>query len=449
MTLPPNEVKLIKPIWVSIMKTPLAVQRAASEIKKNASHHAHQLMAGRAGLNLSGPNAVAADQNDQVMAKLERVAVEYKEVTEDVREVYDLLKSHKDGTDEVRARLQAVEQHVVNIDGNYSPNSNGGGVACVASEFVEAFKENSAFESLAAGNHGTALVKVSSSVRAIVNDGKGTSNDGVMPSDPERSGIFGPVARPVTLLEILPSRPTERDSVEHVRLNVDGDVDIQAIEGEEKAELDFSGELVKAPIVTIAGHATASKQVLGDHSALQAQIDFVVRNKLLAKLENRIINGAGGSDIDGLMSLSVLMAPTIGATPADLIGEAVTRMQQGGYQPNAILLNPSDWFSISITKTDQEGSYLFGSPVAPVPLVLWRVPVILTPSIAIGAALVLDTQHITVLDREKPSVMLSNSHKDYFTRNLVAILGEIRAGLEVRDAHAIYRVDLTPDPVSE
>jgi HK97 family phage major capsid protein len=59
-----------------------------------------------------------------------------------------------------------------------------------------------------------------------------------------------------------------------------------------------------------------------------------------------------------------------------------------------------------------------------------------------GQVLVLDTAYITVLDREAASVMVSNSHKDYFTRNLVLILGELRAGLEVLDGQAIYLVDL-------
>lgn len=54
----------------------------------------------------------------------------------------------------------------------------------------------------------------------------------------------------------------------------------------------------------------------------------------------------------------------------------------------------------------------------------------------------LDTAYITILDREAPDVMVSNSHKDYFTRNLVLILGELRAGLEVLDGQAIYLVDL-------
>jgi len=401
---------------------------------------------GSVGANFGGP---AAGMAQEINSKLERVAAQYSEVTDDVREVFSALKEAGKGNAEIQARLQAVEQIVVNGNGNFSPSGTSGAGNRVSAEVVEEFKESAAFASLTEWNHGTARVKVSSSVRAIVNDGKGDSSTGVIPSNPERSGIYGPAARPLTLLEILPSRPTLKDSVEHVRLHVDGDVAIQAKEGDEKSQMDFDGELVKAPIVTIAGHTTASRQVLSDHDALQAQIDLVIRNKLLAKLEDRIINGDGEDDIEGLLSLSTLMVPAIGVTPADLLGEAVTRMQQGGYQPSAIILNPSDWFAISITKTEQEGSYLFGSPVAPVPLVLWRVPVILTPSMPVGTSLVIDTQHITVLDREVPSVMLSNSHKDYFTRNLVAILGELRAGLEVRDEFAIYRVNLAVEPISE
>ena len=51
----------------------------------------------------------------------------------------------------------------------------------------------------------------------------------------------------------------------------------------------------------------------------------------------------------------------------------------------------------------------------------------------------------------QPAVTISNSHSDYFVRNLVAILGELRAGLEIRDAGAIMRVsfDGLDEPVSD
>ena len=76
-------------------------------------------------------------------------------------------------------------------------------------------------------------------------------------------------------------------------------------------------------------------------------------------------------------------------------------------------------------------------PIAPM---LWNVPVVASPSVPLGQALTIDTSFVTVLDREAPSVMLSNSHADYFVRNLVAILGELRAGLEVRDTGAVNKV---------
>src|SRR5690606_35004716 len=94
-------------------------------------------------------------------------------------------------------------------------------------------------------------------------------------------------------------------------------------------------------------------------------------------------------------------------------------------------------------KTATEQAYLFGSPASPLPPALWNLPVALEPSMPAGSALVLDLSFITVLDRERVSVLLSNSHKDNFTKNLVTILGELRAGLEVLDQGAVFLVEPT------
>lgn len=357
----------------------------------------------------------------------------------------ETLKNHQDGLQrsgntqaEIQARLLELEQKAVGSGFQSSAPS----LRNIAADAISSFSDSSSFAALKDWNQGTARANLSASIRAIVNDGHGGSSAGQMPSHPDRSGVFGPVLQPLTLLQVLPSRPTASDSVEHVRLNVTGDADRQANEGDEKAELDFDGQLVKSAVTTIAGHTTASRQVLSDHASLQTQIDFVIRQKVLSKLEHKIIHGPGGDDIDGLLNLATVMVPSLTTTPADRIGETVTAMQVLGYLPNLILMNPTDWLKISTTKTEQEGNYLFGSPVAPVPLVLWRVPVVLSPAMPEGSVLVIDTAHVTVLDREAPSVMVSNSHLDYFTRNLVKILGEMRAGLEVRDAQAVFLVDL-------
>lgn len=296
----------------------------------------------------------------------------------------------------------------------------------------------------------TARANVEGTIRAaLVNQGNGDSNDQTFPTwSDRRPGIYGPVIPAPRLLDVLPSRPTSSDSVEYVKLSVTGDAAEQEQEGDTKAELDFEGSLDTANIVTIAGWTAVSKQVLADNNALQAAIDRVIRQKVLSRLENRIINGTGGQGkIDGLLNQATVFVPTIGDNTADVIGEALTTLDTYGYRPNLVVVHPLDFFeNVQIVK-DADGNYIFGSPSAPQAPNMWNTTIVRTPAMPRGTGMALDTSTTTVLDREQMSVVLSNSHADFFIRNLIAILGELRAGLEVLDTNAIYKFDL-PAPAS-
>jgi HK97 family phage major capsid protein len=347
-------------------------------------------------------------------------------------------------TDELGARLQAVEQIVVSTERN-----QGGSYlahAGIGHDATQELNDSAQFGQLREWNQLTARANLSTSIRAIVNqpgsDGL-SSSGGYMPSQPEQAGIYGPLPKPLSLLSALPTRPTTRDSVEFIQLGVTGDAAEQENEGDTKAELDFEGTPKTVNIITVAGWTTASRQVLSDHPALQQSIDATIRNKVLARLEDQLINGVGGQGkIEGLLSQCTVFMPTIAHTVIDAIGEGIVKMRAQGYAPNLVLMNPVDHFEQQIDRTSDE-SYLLGSPVAPVLLVVWNTPVVLSAAVPAGECLILDTAFVTVLDREKPSVVLSNSHADYFTRNLVAILGALRAGLEVRDTGAVYRLTYT------
>lgn len=375
-------------------------------------------------------------------------------INESLRAVHAGLEAHKNGRKDMddklatmNADIRAMQQVVAKIDSGALAAMSGHALTPIAAALLNNIQEDSAFAHIAARNAGTCRLSAHVSIHAaLVNEnGQVTSGDGTMPSQPERGGLRGPVLKPLRLLAALPSRPVSSDSVEFVQLNATGDAAEQAGEGVEKAEIDFEGELVTAPVVTIAGHTTASKQVLADQSALQQQIDRTMRHKTLARLEDQIINGPGGAHkIKGLRASATAFIPTIGQTPADIIGEALVRQTNNGYSPNLVVMNPLDWFRIQTTKTQTEGEYMFGSPTAPQAPTLWTTQIVLAPTMPEGEALTIDTSFTTVLDREQPSVLLSNSHKDYFTRNLVLILAELRAGLEVADAFAVYKMSLTP-----
>lgn len=348
----------------------------------------------------------------------------------------------------VNARIGELEQEFARTpEGSTFARSAQPSIGVLAMQQIE---ENSqaqaAFSALEAWNAGTCRVNLKAGIRAaLTNDGVGQAGDKSVPRQPEQRGFVIEVARHPRLLDVLPSRPTSRDSVQFIQLMSQGDAAEQLKEGDEKAEVDFEGTPQTANIVTIAAHTTASRQVLSDHSALQGAIDMVIRRKLLARLENQIVNGPGGEGrINGLRNQGTVFIPTIGKTPADIIGESLTRQADRGYMPNLVLVSWMDWFRLQITKKgadDQE--YVFGSPTMPVPPTLWNTLVVPTSTLPEGEAMTIDTAFTTVLDREAPSVLLSNSHKDYFTRNLVLILGELRAGLEVLDKAAIQKMSLT------
>ena len=380
---------------------------------------------------------------------------QYEKVQAHLKEVGSKIAAHRTSLDssvkELGARIGNIEQVVANQDGSFLNGGYdfGSGVVSMAGQAIENISDNAAFANLKEWNAGTCRLSLKAPIKAALTNDQGSSTGGI-PSHPERTGIYPGVMRRLRLLDYLNTRPTERDSVEYVRLSSVDNAAEQSEEGEEKAEIELTGELVKSEIATIAAHSTASKQVLSDHQALQGAINLLIEHKLLSRLEHQIINGDGSSGkINGFEDQSAVFVNSLASLPADIIGEALMSMDKNGFTPSLILLNPQDWFLIQITKTMEtsdatEVQYQLGKPTDAFPPVLWNVPVVTTPSVAAGKAYTLDTSYITVLDRESSSILLSNSHKDYFTRNLVAILGELRAGLEVIDEYSIFQVELYP-----
>lgn len=381
-----------------------------------------------------------------------------QEINASLRELGSNLKAYKESTEqqaaEVAARLQSVEQIVAKIDtqghGHYSQADQ----ESVGTRAATAMREDAAFDT--ARDQAARKMKIgqfasranidASIKAALTNGGKGNVGDTGVPSQPERRGFIGQVLPPLRLLDVLPSRPTSSDAVEFIQFTGTGDAAEQEHEGDTKAELAFEGTSERAEIVTIAGWTAASKQVLSDAPALQSQIDRVIRHKVLARLEDRIINGVGGQGkINGLLNQAMPMVPAIGETPADIIGEGLVAMANNGYAPNLVLMNPLDWFRLQITrKNDTDDEYVFGSPTSPAPPSLWNTTIVATAAMPARKVLTVDTSLVTVLDREQISVVLSNTHADYFVRNLVAILGELRAGLEVLDTAAVLKFELPP-----
>jgi HK97 family phage major capsid protein len=74
---------------------------------------------------------------------------------------------------------------------------------------------------------------------------------------------------------------------------------------------------------------------------------------------------------------------------------------------------------------------------------LWGLPVIESEGMTEGVAVVADWRLAVLWDRMRVSISVSNQHSDFFIRNLVAILAEMRAAFGVLRPAAFVETDLT------
>tara|TARA_Y100000593_G_scaffold5887_1_gene11427 strand:- start:223 stop:600 length:378 start_codon:yes stop_codon:yes gene_type:complete len=114
---------------------------------------------------------------------------------------------------------------------------------------------------------------------------------------------------------------------------------------------------------------------------------------------------------------------------------------------DAIVLHPSDWEAIELSKDAQDRYLWAGAPGSGAGMSVWRVPVVLTSAISAGTALVGNFRMgCAIHDRENANVRVSESHDNYFAKNMVAILAEERLALCVYRPPAFCEVTFDPIP---
>lgn len=364
-------------------------------------------------------------------------------------QIADFKSSSAEKQTEFGARLQEIEQKVVNVSARRGANddstdSNAVTAQVVAAEGITGFR---------AGMKSTGQISCKVGVRAaITNPNKGVTGSTSYPTAPQRdsAGIRGIPQPRLSLLDVLPIVPVTSATYEFVRL--DGYINgaaYQKEEGEEKAEGSMPTKMERAEIATIATWIPASLQVLQDNDQLEGQINTLMGVGVRQKLEAELINGDGGAgEILGFKKQATAAGITTGK-PADRIGAALTDLKAEGWNPNVIVMNPRDWFAIESERAeDGDGQYVIGTPRDPAPPSLWGTPVVVTNGMPQGEALILDTSVAALLDRQEVTVEASRHDGDNFRRNMVTILAELRAGLAVFAPTATRLVTLagTPTP---
>lgn len=209
-----------------------------------------------------------------------------------------------------------------------------------------------------------------------------------------------------------------------------------------KPESSIALEIVQATVKTIAHFFAITRQILSDAPQLQTIIDTFGRDGLELVLEEKIINGAGGADFLGLDNTPGLTQQAFDTNILTTTRKARTKVKYTGRAtPTAYILNPIDWETLDLT-VDNEARYYFGGPMVLGTPRLWGLPVVECEPVDQGTGFVGDMKQAVLWDRESATMHITDSNRDWFERNILAILFELRAAFGVLRPAAIVRMDL-------
>ena len=203
-------------------------------------------------------------------------------------------------------------------------------------------------------------------------------------------------------------------------------------EAAEKTLFAPTYEEVSEEVKKVAGTVKISKEMLADLAFIQSEINTDLMEAIASQIENSLINGAGGAEINGLLGYAQTFAagPFAGSIPlaneTDVIRVAIAQIQSANFEPTHVVLNPNDIAKMQLTKTST-GEYTY-----PMFLIdsngtqtVATLPIVSTTNIAAGDFLVGDMTKSNVRVREDVNMQVGYVNDD-FQRNMVTILAEAR-----------------------
>jgi HK97 family phage major capsid protein len=311
------------------------------------------------------------------------------------------------------------------------------------------FSDKSRIDSPAVEIEGSILSR-----RGLVTGGSATSGGAFIVADD--TGIFdsGLQERELTVVDLIRRGTTESDVVEYVRQT--GFTNNAAVvpEADSVDPSDDTGrkpwsawtfERVVETVATIAHGEAASLRALSDAGQLRAILDQGLRYGLLEELEDQIVNGDdSGDNFDGITHVTGTLTQIPAVDLATTIRKAKTKVRfQGKARANAVLLNPLDWETLDLWMTFEGPGSNYRQAAQQTAPTIWGLTVVETEAVAEGTAIVGDFRYAMLWDREQTTVRATQGYEDFFMKNLVAILAEMRAAFGVLRPKAFAIADIS------
>jgi HK97 family phage major capsid protein len=255
--------------------------------------------------------------------------------------------------------------------------------------------------------------------------------------------------RPRSVRDIFRALTTTSDTIEYARVvtktNAAAPVaEATSVSNGLKPESGMTLEVVTTNVETIAHWIPVTKRAFADAAQLRGLIDAFLIDGLADNVETQVVAGNGTSpNLMGLVNQSGIQTHVIGAAlDLDEVLAMIVKVREvARRQATFIGLHPNDFWTADLAqKKDGQNRYMLLDPTRSVDVVaLWGLMTKVSDAFTAGSPVVGDGRYGAIWDREQASVTATDSHSDFFVRNLIAVLGEQRLGFGLFDPQAFVK----------
>lgn len=291
------------------------------------------------------------------------------------------------------------------------------------------------------------------SLKALITGADQTTSAGALVR-PDYLGLLQHQLAPLVLRDVITVGTTESDTIEYVQQRRVGEGSVNAAAGvpEATATSGTSGtkpestlQFLKrtANVETIAHWVPATKRALSDAGQLKTLIDQFLSRGVDERIEEYILDGDSSTDgqWDGLLNTTGLQQQAFDRNIVRSIRKALTKVRRYG-SPTGVLVSPGVDERLDLLQ-DEAGRFYGSGPWSQGPSTIWSLPRVVVQDLDDDQVIVGDLRTAVLWDREQTTISVSDSHSDFFIRNLLAILGEARAAFGVLDPALLAVVDVS------
>lgn len=399
---------------------------------------------------------ITEEQYEEMDAKeVSKLHSEYQdEIAEKLKAAFEEFKKDND-LKQVTIQFDAMSKSILDQGEVLSKLETAGGK--ITGDFKTALrkgleKNKETLKGLKDNRHGSVRFELKT-----VGDMTVSNNvSGQIPQAEREAGIARIVVRQPFIAELVNTGTISSTTWEWVEQKTpEGGAGMTA-EGSAKTQADFNLVLDSATVRKVTSYIKASKEMLDDIPLMESEINQELTQLINLEIDAQILSGDNtGQNLEGILENAVAFAAGTFATGQaneideannqDVLRVAINQIMVAHFQPNFILMHPSDVTGMDVSKAS-DGHYILPPFSTLNNTVIKGIPIIQNTGITEGDYLVGDFTKSGVRFKEGLTIDVGFENDD-FTKNFITILAESRLVHRVKSNHynAFVKGDFATD----